>query len=128
MKRENPPFTPFKRKARGKETKPGLLSAGLFACERPRGRVGLVKRAIEAVVEDALRIFHGTRHGPNCDKNLWANFAWECGYKLLQELIFQGQSEMAARHQPIADSDKPKVLQNLINPFWKRRFDQQRRD
>ena len=44
MKRENPPCTPYKRKARGKENNPGALSTGLSAgayagaCERIRAR------------------------------------------------------------------------------------------
>ena len=44
MKRENPPCTPYKRKARGKENNPGALSTGLSAgayagaCGRIRAR------------------------------------------------------------------------------------------
>ena len=44
MKRENPPCTPYKRKARGKENNPGAISTGLSAgayagaCERIRAR------------------------------------------------------------------------------------------
>ena len=46
---------------KGKENKPSAISTGLFACERPRGRVGVRKRLIEAAVEDALVAFCGTR-------------------------------------------------------------------
>lgn len=126
-KREGSPYDPYKRKARGKENNPGFNSPGLFSCERPRGRVGLRKRCIEAAVEDALRIFHGTRRGENCDKNLWANFAWKCGYKLLRELTLQGKAEMDEHRKPIPDSEKPKVLQQLITPFWKRWLRQQKK-
>ena len=119
-KRENPPCTPLKRKARGKENNPGALGTGLFACERPRVCEALRKRHVEAAVEDALRIFHGTRGKPGekCDQNLWANFAWRFGWGLLRELTLQGEGEMREHLQPIPDKDKPKVLQNLINPLW----------
>ena len=105
---------------KGKENKPGAISTGLFACERPRGRVGIRKRLIRAAVEDALRIFHGTRCGKYCDRNLWAKFAWKFGWGLLRELTLQGEAEMKVHKKPVADKDKPKILQRLINPFWKR--------
>ena len=122
MKRENPPCTPYKRKARGKENNPGALSTGLFACERPRAREVLRKRHVKAVVEDSLRIFHGTRGKPGekCDQNLWAKFAWKFGWGLLRELTLQGKAEMLEHQKPVPDTDKPRILQELINPFWKR--------
>ena len=49
MKRENPPCTPYKRKARGKENNPGALSTGLSAgayagvCERIRAREAICR-------------------------------------------------------------------------------------
>ena len=79
-KRENPPCTPYKRKARGKEYNPDAIGTGLSAgagagmCERIRAREALRKRSVEAAVEDA----------------------------------------------PVADRDKPKILQALITPFWMR--------
>ena len=122
MKREGSPYNPYKRKARGKENNPGANSTGLFACERVRGRVGIRKRLIEAAVEDALKAFCGTRGNPGdaCDQNLWALFAWKFGWGLLRELTLQGEAEMRERKRPIKDGDKPKVLQRLIAPFWKR--------
>ena len=121
-KREGFPYDPYKRKARGKENKPGANSTGLFACERPRGREGVQRRHVEAAVEDALRIFCGTRGKPGekCDQNLWAKFAWKFGWGLLQELTLQGEAEMKEHRKPVADKDKPKILQRLINPFWRR--------
>ena len=135
-KRENPPCTPYKRKARGKENNPGALSTGLFACagagvcERIRAREALLKRHVEAAVEDALVAFCGTRRNPlfdrepwkdPCDERLWANFVWDHrgnpGWKYLQELTRQGISEMAQKRHPVADADKPRILQNLINNF-----------
>ena len=132
-KREGSPFNPYKRKARGKENNPGVLSTGLFACERPRGRVGIRKRLIEAAVEDALVTFCGTRkrkpgkpragRDARCpsfsDEQLWAKFAWKFGWGLLRELTLQGEAEMREHRRPVKDADKPKVLQRLINPFWK---------
>lgn len=117
------PFSKAKKREsaiKGKENKPSAISTGLFACERPRGRVGIRKRLIRAAVEDALRIFCGTRRGKYCDRNLWAKFAWKFGWGLLQELTLQGEAEMKEHRKPVADKDKPKILQRLINPFWRR--------
>ena len=135
-KREGSPYDPYKRKARGKENNPGAFCTGLFACERTpvdaasatrfargisRGRVGIRKRLIEAAVEDALVVFCGTRGKPGeaCDQNLWAKFAWRFGWGMLRELTLQGEAEMREHRKPVADKDKPKVLQRLINGFWK---------
>ena len=141
-KRENPPCTPYKRKARGKENNPGAISTGLSACacvgagarevERIRRREALLKRHVEAAVEDALVAFCGKRRNPlfdrepwkdPCDERLWANFVWDHngdpGWQALQELTRQGVSEMAQQRHPVADADKPKILQNLINNFLK---------
>lgn len=127
-KRHSPLGIPYREKAKGKENNPGFNSPGLFACERPRAREGLVRRCTEAVVEDALRIFHGTRKTPGkkpkddpCDERLWANFAWEFGYAKLCDLILQAKAEMDEHRKPIPDSEKPKFLQRLLVPFWKKR-------
>ena len=135
-KRENPPCTPYKRKARGKENNPGALGTGLYAgagareVERLRRRGVLLKRHVEAAVEDALVAFCGKRRNPlfdrepwkdPCDERLWANFVWHHrgnpGWKHLQELTLQGLSEMAQRKHPVPDAEKPRILQNLINHF-----------
>ena len=130
MKREGSPYDPYKRKSRGKENKPGANCTGLFACERPRGREGIRKRLVSAAVEDALKAFCGRRRNPAfdgcprkdpCEERLWAKFAWRCGWGLLRELTLQGKAEMAEHRKPLADKDKPKVLQDLINPFWRKR-------
>ena len=133
MKREHSPSNPYKRKARGKENNPGALSTGLSACagacKRIRAREAMRKRTIEAAVETALATFGGTRRNPlfdrqpgkdPCDERLWANFAWEFGYGKLLDLVDQAKAEIAERHRPVADKDKPKILQALITPFWKR--------
>ena len=135
-KRENPPCTPYKRKARGKENNPGALSTGLYAyagareVERLRRREVLLKKHVEAAVEDALVAFCGKRRNPlfdrepwkdPCDERLWANFVWHHrgnpGWKYLQELTRQGLSEMAQKKHPVPDAEKPHILQNLINHF-----------
>ena len=52
MKREHSPCTPYKRKARGKENNPGVISTGLSACagagagERIRARDAMRKRSV----------------------------------------------------------------------------------
>ena len=131
------PFSKSKKREsaiKGKENKPSAISTGLFACERPRGRVGIRKRLIQAAVEDALKAFCGTRrrksveprdgrdaHLPSfSDEQLWAKFAWKFGWGLLRELTLQGEAEMKEHRKPVADKDKPKILQRLINPFWRR--------
>ena len=151
MKSEKLSTTPFSKSKKresaikGKENKPVACSKGLFACERPRGRVGIRKRLIEAAVEDALKAFCGTRkresgkprdgRDARCprqvsdgrdaccpsfsDEQLWAKFAWKFGWGLLRELTLQGVAEMGEHRKPIADKDKPKVLQRLINGFWR---------
>ena len=125
------PFPKSKKREsaiKGKENKPVACSKGLFACERPRGRVGIRKRLIEAAVEDALKAFCGTRRNPAfdrcpekdpCEERLWAKFAWRFGWGLLRELTLQGVAEMAEHRRPVEDREKPKVLQRLIGPFWK---------
>ena len=134
-KRENPPCNPLKRKARGKENNPGALSTGLSAgaytgvCERIRAREERRKREIAAAVETALETFHGTRRNPlfdreawkdPCDERLWANFAWEFGCSRFLDLVDQAKAEIAEHRRPVPDRDKPKILQALITPFWKR--------
>ena len=139
MKREVSPCTPSKRKARGKENNPGALSTGLSAgaregayagaCERIRAREALLKRHVEAAVEDALVAFCGTRRNPlfdrdgrkdPCDERMWANAAWELGLKLFQDLTDQAMSQIRQKHFTVADRDKPSYFQALLNPFWKR--------
>ena len=128
---QQPPSRKSKKREsaiKGKENKPVACSKGLFACERPRGRVGIRKRLIEAAVEDALKAFCGTRRNPAfdrcpekdpCEERLWAKFAWRFGWGLLSELTLQGVAEMAEHRRPVEDREKPKVLQRLIGPFWK---------
>ena len=137
MKREVSPCTPYKRKARGKENNPGALSTGLFACagagarevERIRRREVLLKRHVEAAVEDALVAFCGTRRNPlfdrdgrkdPCDERMWANAARELGLRRFQDLIDEAKSQIRQKPFVVPDRDKPSYFQTLITPFWKR--------
>ena len=135
MKREHSPCTPYKRKARGKENNPGVISTGLSACagagagERIRARDAMRKRTVETAVETALATFGGTRRNPlfdrqprkdPCDERLWANFAWEFGYGKLLDLVDQAKAEISGHRHPVTGRDKPMILQSLITPFWTR--------
>jgi len=114
-KREKSPCTPYKRKARGKESKPGALGTCLPRATRVRAHV-------RAAVGDALAAFCGTRGPAPSDEALWANFAWRFGYDALLEAVYQGECELAEHKTPISDADKPKILQAILNKFctaWK---------
>ena len=122
MKRDIPPYNPLKRKARGKEIKPGVSCTGLSARERVRVHVcdPWRRRCIAAAVEDALTCFCGTRGPAPSDEALWANFAWRFGYSWLLDLVERGKAEMAQHTEPVPISDRPRILQNLINAFWRK--------
>ncbi len=62
-KRERPPAPPLREKGKGKEDKPGASSTGLFARADAHVRGALLRRHVNAAVEDALAAFCGTR-GP----------------------------------------------------------------
>ena len=126
MKRERSPYYPHKRKARGKENKPGAQGTGLSA--RGRVREPFRQVGVAAAVGDALRIFHGTRRNPKfdkcpdrdpCDERLWANFAWQYGYGTLMELVYRGQSEIRQRQKPVPCDKLPRVLGQFISDYLK---------
>ena len=86
MKRENPPCTPYKRKARGKENNPGALSTGLSAgayagvCERIRAReairrCGKIARPQDDPATRQKRIDRAKhlvmRKAPECLQTFW---------------------------------------------------------
>ena len=99
------------------EIKPVINCSCLTAREggRTRVRERWLKRKVAATVRDAVIAFCGTKD----DERLWANFAWKCGYRRLQESIWQGVSEMAQHEAVIPACDKPKVLQTILNRWWK---------
>ena len=86
MKRENPPCTPYKRKARGKENNPGAISTGLSAgayagaCERIRAReairrCGKIARPQDDPATRQKRIDRAKhlvmRKAPECLQTFW---------------------------------------------------------
>ena len=135
-KREGSPYDPYKRKARGKENKPGALGSGLSA--RAGGRVSCAcagerrklwrdpyrKRAIEQAVRETVAKLHGTWRNPAfdgqgekdpCDERLWANFAHATGdEKALQELTRQALSDFRASAVARPASELPRILGKLI--------------
>ena len=143
--KENKPVACSKGLFACERTPVDAANATRFARGISRGRVGIRKRLIEAAVEDALVAFCGTRrqkpdkpingrdarcprqardgrdaHRPGfSDEQLWAKFAWRFGWGMLRELTLQGVAEMREHRRPMKDCDKPKVLQRLINGFWK---------
>ena len=116
-KKRNSPCTPFREKGKGKESKPGALGTCLFA-----GAGALLRRHVNAAVEDALKAFCGTRGPAPSDEALWAKFAWRFGYEKLTDLVRQGVSEMSVPGRHVAPAERPKVLQNLLNEVWNARF------
>ena len=118
------PCTPLREKGKGKEDKPSACSTGLFARAHADAHVrgALLRRHVNAAVEDALRIFNGTRGGKHSDENLWANFAWTFGFGMLNDLVRQAKSEMELHKPPVAPSERPKILQNILSAHWRARF------
>ena len=124
-KKKHSPLNPYKEKGKGKEGKPGANGTSLFARADAHTHVrgALLRRHVNAAVEDALVAFCGTRGPAPSDEALWARFAWRFGYAKLVELTERGKSEMEVPGRGyIAPSERPKVLQNLINPLWRARF------
>ena len=121
-KKRKSPCTPFREKAKGKESKPGAFGTCLFAGAGARVRGALLRRHVNAAVEDALKAFCGTRGPAPSDEALWAKFAWRFGYEKLTDLVRQGVSEMSVPGRHVAPAERPKVLQNLLNEVWNARF------
>ena len=118
------PLNSYREKGKGKEDKPSACSTGLFARAHADAHVrgALLRRHVNEAVEDALRIFNGTRGGRYSDENLWANFAWAFGFGMLNDLVYQAQSEMELHNPPVAQSERPKILQNILSAHWHARF------
>ena len=90
------PSTPLREKGKGKEGKPGADGTCLFARAGAHTHVrgALLRRHVNAAVEDALVAFCGTRGPAPSDEALWATFAWRFGYGMLRDFVEQGKSEM----------------------------------
>ena len=81
-----------------------------------------MKRLVSAVVEDALRDFRGTRGPAPSDEALWANFAWRFGSEKFQDLCHQARCEIETHRSILPVAEWPRVLQNILTPFWNARF------
>ena len=121
-KKRKSPCTPYREKGKGKESKPGAFGTCLFAGAGARVRGALLRRHVNAAVEDALKAFCGTRGPAPSDEALWAKFAWRFGYEKLTDLVRQGVSEMSVPGRHVAPAERPKILQNLLNEVWNARF------
>ena len=118
------PCTPLREKGKGKEGKPGANGTCLFARAGAHAHVrgALLRRHVNAAVEDALVAFCGTRGPAPSDEALWAKFAWRFGYGTLHELVERGKSEMRQHSGGVAPSERPRILQNLLNEVWYGRY------
>ena len=120
--KRNPPSTPYREKGKGKESKPGAKGTSLFARADAHVRGALLRRHVNAAVEDALAAFCGTRGPAPSDEALWAKFAWRFGFGRLNELVDRGKSEMRQHKGGVEPSERPRILQNLLNEVWYARF------
>ena len=123
-KKKPSPLNPYKEKGKGKEGKPGANGTSLFARAGAHAHVrgALLRRHVNAAVEDALVAFCGTRGPAPSDEALWAKFAWRFGFGRLNELVEQGKSEMRQHKGGVKPSERPRILQNLLNEVWYGRY------
>ena len=123
-KKKHSPLNPYKEKGKGKEGKPGANGTSLFARAGAHTHVrgALLRRHVNAAVEDALVAFCGTRGPAPSDEALWAKFAWRFGFGMLHELTEQAKSEMKLHRGGVAPSERPLILQNLLNEVWYGRY------
>ena len=116
------PLNPYREKGKGQEGKPGANGTSLFARAGAHVRDALLRRHVNAAVEDALVAFCGTRGPAPSDEALWATFAWRFGYGMLRDFVEQGKSEMRQHKGVVAPAERPRILQNLLNEVWYARF------
>ena len=123
-KKKPSPLNPYKEKGKGKEGKPGANGTSLFARAGAHTHVrgALLRRHVNAAVEDALVAFCGTRGPAPSDEALWATFAWRFGYGMLRDFVEQGKSEMRQHKGGVAPAERPRILQNLLNEVWYGRY------
>ena len=68
MKKRLPPLTPYREKAKGKETRPGCFSIPLRPRPRARGRYREAGAAADEIIE--------TCFGTDEDRDLWAYYCY----------------------------------------------------
>ena len=113
------PLTPYREKGKGKESKPIACGTGLFAFARARTHEGRWRKAaVRVAVAEAVSRFNGS---PS-DERLWANFAWRLGYGTLLDCMARAESEIAQHVRPVAPTERPRILQNILASVWNRRF------
>ena len=110
-KRDLPPCTPYREKGKGKETQTGfpketVFRAGACACEREEARTGAmhgghagrvtlpgrVAAALDADLDTAARMFHGTAE----DRRIWASIAWRVGVEAFHFALMDKLAEDAS--------------------------------
>jgi hypothetical protein len=121
-KKRKSPCTPYREKGKGKENKPGASSTGLIARAGAHVRGALLRRHVNAAVEDALVAFCGKRGPAPSDEALWSEFAWKFGVGKVRDLCHQATTELDQHRGSMPQSKWPSVLQNVLNPFWNARF------
>ena len=99
-----------------------MLEAQVYSRADAHVKGALLRRHVNAAVADALAAFCGTRGPAPSDEALWAKFAWRFGFGRLNELVEQGKSEMRLHKGGVKPSERPRILQNLLNEVWYARF------
>ena len=85
-KKRKSPCTPYREKAKGKETQTGFLKETVF-------RAGArVMAALDADLDTAMRAFNGTAD----DRRIWASIAWRVGVVEFHSALLDKLAEDAA--------------------------------
>ena len=87
MKKRNSPFTPFRVKAKGKETRPGCCCIPPRPRACARGRYAEAGAAADEIIE--------TCFGTDDDRTLWAYYCYHHDI----ETILDKAREIASRHR-----------------------------
>ena len=89
-KRENSPCTPYKRKARGKETSPGFFEP--VSSPRGRARDGISRyRLAGAAAEELIKILGAQPTASN--RRLWSYYCYHHDIEIIFEKAYQCASE-----------------------------------
>ena len=118
MKRENPPFTPYKRKARGKEAKRDYLRNLVPAQSRAGVRVRVKEPPRVCSTEEAgwaaQYIIETILHAPQTNHRLWAAF---CLYNSPADVI-ELAYEYASYERQGEIRDAVKAFQAKLNELY----------
>jgi len=109
MKREKSPLTPYKRKAKGKETSPGSWENPLSPHGRGRAREGVGRyRLAGGAARELMAILHA--HSAD-DFRLWA---WYC-YRHDVEILIEKAREFASMSRQGELKDAITAFQSWLN-------------